>query len=153
MRIMKNKIPPPVYMLLCGALMWFVAHTPYALIVDVPFERFLAAIVAMAAIAIDVTAIWHFRQSRTTINPLNPQKSSSLVTHGIYRYTRNPMYVGMLLLLIAWALLLESVTSLLGPAAFVVTLTTMQIRPEEEAMKSLFPDEYQDYCRRVRRWM
>lgn len=149
---MQNKIPPPFYMLLAGALMWFIARSSYALSIDVPFERYLAAIVAVSAIAIDVTAIWHFRQSKTTINPLNPTKSSSLVTHGIYRYTRNPMYVGMLLLLLAWALLLESVTSLLVVPVFLLTLTTMQIRSEERAMKSLFPGEYDDYCGRVRRW-
>ena len=150
---MQNKIPPPVYVLLAGALMWFIARSSFALRIDVPWEQYVAAIVAVAAIAIDVMAIWHFRQSKTTINPLNPTKSSALVTHGIYRYTRNPMYVGMLLLLVAWALLLESVTSLLVVPAFVFTLTMMQIRPEEAAMRSLFPGEYDDYCRRVRRWI
>ena len=150
---MKTKIPPPVYMLIAGALMWSVARSSFALSIDVPCEQYLAAIVALSAIAIDATAIWHFRQSKTTINPLHPTKSSSLVTHGIYRYTRNPMYVGMLLLLVAWALLLESVASLLVVPAFVLTLTKMQIRPEEEAMKALFPGEYENYCRRVRRWI
>ena len=150
---MNIRIPPPVYMILFGVLMWFLAHSPYALIVDIPFKRAAAGILIAAAIAIDIIAIRQFNASSTTINPYRARKSSALVTHGIYRYTRNPMYVGMLLMLCGWGLILESVSNVLLIAGFVVTLTLAQIRHEEEVLESLFPDEFEAYRRKVRRWI
>ncbi len=150
---MNIKIPPPIYVVLFGVLMWFVARSPFALAVDIPFRKTAAAIIFAAAIAIDVTAIRQFNASSTTINPLKPNKSSALVTQGIYRFTRNPMYVGLLLMLCAWAIVLGSVSNVLLLAGFVITITRMQIRPEEEALRSLFPEEFDEYRRKVRRWV
>ena len=150
---MKTRVPPPIYLILFGVLMWLVARSPYAYIVDIPFRKTAAAIIFAAAIVIDVVALRQFRASSTTFSPLRPDKSSALVTHGIYQYTRNPMYVGLLLMLIAWALVLGSPSNILLLAGFVVTITLMQIRPEEEALQSLFPDEFEKYRRSVRRWI
>ena len=150
---MNIRIPPPIYMIVFGVLMWFVSRSSYALIVDIPFRKTAAGILFLAAIAIDVIAIRQFNASSTTINPYRANKSSALVTHGIYRYTRNPMYVGMLLMLCGWGLILESVSNILLIAAFVITITLAQIRHEEEALESLFPDDFEAYRRKVRRWI
>ena len=140
-------------MILFGVLMWLVARSPYAFIVDIPFRKAAAAVIFAAAIIIDIVALLQFRASSTTFSPFRPDKSSALVTHGIYQYTRNPMYLGLLLMLCAWALLLESVSNVLLLTGFVVALTLVQIRPEEEALRSLFPEEFDEYRRNVRRWI
>lgn len=94
-----------------------------------------------------------FRRANTTVNPLKPQAASSLVTAGIYRYTRNPMYLGLLFLLVAWAVLLSSPFALLGPVAFVTYISRFQIVPEERVLAALFGAEYAAYQAGVRRWL
>jgi protein-S-isoprenylcysteine O-methyltransferase Ste14 len=94
-----------------------------------------------------------FRRQRTTINPLHPEKTSSLVTGGIYRISRNPMYVGMALLLLAWAVYLESPAALLGIGAFIAYITRFQIIPEESLLSRHFGAEFENYRQRVRRWL
>jgi len=106
----------------------------------------LSALVAIAAFA-------GFWQARTTINPLQPERASVLVTHGIYRYTRNPMYLSLLLLLVAYASHLGTWVAFVGPLAYVAYITRFQILPEERVLLSKFGAEYEAYRRRVRRWI
>jgi protein-S-isoprenylcysteine O-methyltransferase Ste14 len=94
-----------------------------------------------------------FRRANTTVNPLKPQAASSLVTIGIYRYTRNPMYLGLLFLIVAWAVLLSSPFALLGPVTFVAFIGRFQIVPEERVLSALFGEEYAAYKSHVRRWL
>ena len=100
-----------------------------------------------------MSGILAFRASRTTINPLKPERSSSLVVGGIYRITRNPMYVGMAFLLLAWAVHLSAWLSFTGILAFVLYITRFQIRPEERALQRIFGEAFNAYCARVRRWL
>ncbi len=106
----------------------------------------LSALVALAAFA-------GFWKARTTINPLKPDRASVLVTHGIYRFTRNPMYLSLLLLLVAYASELGSWVAFAGPAVYVAYITRFQIVPEERILASKFGDEFAEYKRRVRRWI
>lgn len=106
----------------------------------------LSALVAIAAFA-------GFWQARTTINPLQPDRASVLVTHGIYRFTRNPMYLSLLLLLVAYASQLGTWAAFAGPVAYVAYITRFQILPEERVLLSKFGAEYDAYRRRVRRWL
>lgn len=147
------KIPPPAVALLCAAGMWAIAHysAPYVLS---PVMRWaLVAIYAILGAAFDFAGLLAFRQSKTTINPLHPEKSSTLVSHGIYRVTRNPMYCGMASLLLAWAAYLQSPLSVFGVLVFIGYITQFQIKPEERMLEALFGDEYSRYCARVRRWL
>jgi len=147
------KIPPPAVALLCAAGMWAIAHysAPYVLS---PVMRWaLVAIYAVLGAAFDFAGLLAFRQSKTTINPLHPEKSSTLVSHGIYRVTRNPMYCGMASLLLAWAAYLQSPLSVFGVLVFIGYITQFQIKPEERMLEALFGDEYSRYCARVRRWL
>lgn len=95
-----------------------------------------------------------FRRAQTTVNPLTPEKASALVSGGIYRLTRNPMYLGFALFLLAWALYLASPVALLvGPSCFVLYLNRFQIAPEERALEKLFGEEFASYRQQVRRWL
>jgi len=98
-------------------------------------------------------AVWSFRRQRTTINPHLPQQTVALVTEGVYRYTRNPMYLGMLCFLLAWALWLSTPLALLGLALYVGYLNRFQIGPEERVLEERFGTRFTSYCATVRRWL
>ena len=114
----------------------------------------VAGLFLMAAgIALDLATALAFRRHRTTINPLHPEKTSRLVTGGIYRISRNPMYVGMALLLLAWAVYLQSPAALLGIGGFIAYITRFQIIPEESLLAQHFGADFETYRQRVRRWL
>jgi protein-S-isoprenylcysteine O-methyltransferase Ste14 len=94
-----------------------------------------------------------FIRARTTFNSMKLKATSSLVTGGIYRFTRNPMYLSVLLMLIAWTIFLSSVWALVGPVAFVLYINRFQILPEERALVAMFGTAYAEYKGRVRRWL
>jgi len=94
-----------------------------------------------------------FRRAKTTVNPLRPEASAALVSTGVYSFTRNPMYLGMALVLFAWAAYLSSIWSLVGPVLFALYITRFQIVPEERALERLFGASFAEYKKRVRRWL
>lgn len=147
------KIPPPAVALLCAAGMWAIAHYSFPYVLSPAMRWALVAIYAALGAAFDFAGLLAFRQSRTTVNPLHPEKSSALVTHGIYRITRNPMYCGMASFLLAWAAYLQSPLSVLGVLAFIGYITRFQIKPEERMLEKLFGGEFTAYRQRVRRWL
>jgi len=150
---MHNKIPPPVILLLSGAIMWLVAHSAFACPVAVPFAFPLALLLAATGIVVAASAIRQFRQAQTTVNPLQPDAATALVDHGIFARTRNPMYLGLLLVLSGWGVWLQSLTNLVVLAVFVLFITQFQIKPEERALQKVFGQAYADYSARVRRWI
>ena len=153
MTSLELKIPPPIVALGCAAAMYGLAQLFPSGWVAIPARLHLAIGLAGAGVAADVAGIWAFRLHRTTINPLTPHKSSSVVQDGIYRFTRNPMYLGMLLLLSAWAIGLANLWSLLPLPCFVAYLTRFQIQPEERSLLAKFGQPYAQYLQRVRRWL
>ncbi len=150
---MKNKIPPPIILLLCGAAMWFIAASEFAYAISIPLSLTVAIALAATGAFISARAIRQFGAVETTISPRKPDTASSLVNTGIFSKTRNPMYVGLLLVLSGWAVWLESLSNIAVLLAFVVLITELQIKPEEVALRELFGEEYEDYCRQVRRWV
>jgi protein-S-isoprenylcysteine O-methyltransferase Ste14 len=153
MNSLELKIPPPVVALLVCAAMWVLClFTP---VLDISmFDRVMAALLfASIGGVFAVTGVAGFRRAKTTVNPTKPQTTSSLVTAGIYQYTRNPMYVGLLLVIVGWAAFLSSLWALLGPVAFALYITRFQIIPEERVLSGLFGAEYIAYQTRVRRWL
>lgn len=94
-----------------------------------------------------------FRRARTTVNPLHPERATSVVTGGVYRHTRNPMYVGLLFVLLGCAVAFGAASALLGLPAFVAYITRFQIQPEERALQAKFGRAYTDYAAGVRRWL
>ena len=108
---------------------------------------------AVLGVAFSISGAVAFRRARTTKNPMKPQAASSLVVTGIYKLTRNPMYLGLALVLLGWAVFLWSPWALLGPVVFVAYISRFQISPEERVLGTLFGGEYSAYKARVRRWL
>jgi protein-S-isoprenylcysteine O-methyltransferase Ste14 len=154
MRFLELRIPPPLVGLIVAAAMWVIATSlPPLLPLPAPLRLPAAVMLALAGVAIALSGVVSFRRVRTTVNPLKPETSTSLVSTGIYRITRNPMYLGMLAVLLAWAAYLPSVLALLGPAAFALYITRFQIIPEERVLHSLFGAAFVEYTQKVRRWL
>ena len=150
---MKLLVPPPLVALVCALLMWGVASWFPQLVFDFPLRQPLAYLLGGAGLAIDLVSVAAFVKARTTVTPLAPEKASSLVTGGLYRLTRNPMYLGMLLVLTGVAVWFGSPLNLFVLAAFVAYLTTFQIKPEEARLEEIFGAQYTAYKAQVRRWL
>lgn len=118
-----------------------------------PIPPVLAFPVAAVGVSLDAIALLHFFRRRTTVNPLKPASATALVTGGIYRFSRNPMYLGLATLLLAWAVYLGNLAALAGVALFVLYMNRFQIAPEERALEERFGAEYIAYRTRVRRWV
>jgi protein-S-isoprenylcysteine O-methyltransferase Ste14 len=153
MRSLELKVPPPVVALVVALGMWGVSGSPIGFGVPEAVRLLLVAVLAVAGAAFDVLGLVAFRRARTTINPMKPQATSSVVQTGIYRVTRNPMYVGLFFILCAWAVFLWSWWAVVGPFAFAAYIGRFQIAPEEEALAKSFGAEYLSYKARVRRWL
>ena len=152
MHWLEHKIPPPLVGLLLAAAAWWLS--PDGWWGDASLLRqTLAGALALAGLALDLTSVAAFVRERTTVNPLRPTRTTVLVIAGAYRFTRNPMYLGMALLLAGWAVLLGSWVSVAAPVVFVAFITRFQIVPEERAMAERFGLDYRAYCQRVRRWL
>lgn len=153
MKSLELKIPPPVVALLCAAAMYAIGRAAPAMAFAAAVPTPCIALPALLGLSADLAGVWAFHRHRTTVNPLTPQKSSAVVQTGIYRFTRNPMYLGMALLLAAWALWLGNWLALLGLPVFVLYITAFQIRPEERILLAKFGAPYQSYLQRTRRWI
>lgn len=148
------RIPPPLVGLIAAGAMWVIASSlPPLLPLPASLRLPIAVILALTGVAIALGGVVSFRRAHTTVNPLKPETTTSLVSSGIFRFTRNPMYLGMLVVLLAWAAYLPSLWALLGPAAFSVYITCFQIIPEEKVLHSLFGAAFVEYARNVRRWI
>ena len=104
-------------------------------------------------LGLDLYSILTFIRSRTTVNPMQPNRASRLVVSGVYRLSRNPMYLGMVLMLSGWAWLLGNPIGWLAVWLFARVLVIVQIGPEEIALRDRFGESYVDYCRCVNRWI
>jgi protein-S-isoprenylcysteine O-methyltransferase Ste14 len=150
---LERRIPPPIVALVVAVAMWSLAGIGPRWSLQPAFHVVVVSIVAATGLAFDLLGLLAFRRARTTVNPLRPEKASTLVTEGVYRITRNPMYVGLALLLLAWAVHLSAMLPFAGVAAFLAYITRFQIRPEERALDALFGQSFADYAARVRRWL
>ena len=153
MSALELKVPPPIVALLIGVVMWALSRGTRPVTVRAFPIIMTAVVIALVGGGITLSGAITFRRAKTTVDPLKPERASSLVTFGVYRMTRNPMYVGLLLVLIGWAVFLVNVWSALGPLVFVAYITRFQIQPEERALASLFGEAYATYKSRVRRWL
>jgi protein-S-isoprenylcysteine O-methyltransferase Ste14 len=146
------KIRPPIVALVSGILMWMVVPVvPFAAFA-VPYRTAIAQFLALAGLMVDVLGLLSFRHVHTTANPMTPGATTFLVTIGMYKYTRNPMYAGLLLVLFGWATYLSNAVCFALVPLAAVYLTRFQIIPEEQALSAKFGTEYADYQARVRRW-
>lgn len=145
---------PPLFLTLVAALLALLApKISPGLVVDVPGSRLVALLLALLGTASCALGVIAFRWNRTTTNPFMPDKVTSLVIDGIYRYTRNPMYLGFALILAACVVWSGSLLGSLLLPGFVFYLSIFQIRPEERALKARFGLEFAAYSARVPRWI
>jgi protein-S-isoprenylcysteine O-methyltransferase Ste14 len=153
MNALELKIPPPLVLLIVAIAMWFTATLATPL--NVPFGMRLGFALALGVIGEGISAagMIQFRRAKTTINPMKAKNASSLVTGGVYRFTRNPMYLGMVLVLIGWAVFLASPITLIFVPLFVLYINRFQITAEERVLTSIFGSEYAEYKNRVSRWV
>jgi protein-S-isoprenylcysteine O-methyltransferase Ste14 len=147
------KLPPLAQLVLAGIACWSVDRMDTVLSFTWPFQGVLSALLLLIGVAVALMGVMSFRQARTTVDPRYPQQATTLVTHGVYRWTRNPMYLGMFLVLFAWGLYLGSGLSFLVLIVFVTYMTRFQIIPEERSMSLSFGEAYTEYQRSVRRWL
>jgi len=153
MRALELKIPPLVVVAVAWLGMWGTAKLLPALTFPVAGRLWLAGAVLALGLATLVAGVLAFARARTTVDPLHPDASTSVVTVGIYRFTRNPMYLGMLLALTSWSILLSNAAALLFLPAFVLFINRFQIRPEERVLRVIFGEPYLAYLEKVRRWL
>ncbi len=150
---MHTKIPPPIIGVITGLAIWLLDNLAPDLSVAFFGQTAVAVLVAGLGLALDLTALGFFRRDGTTIDPRDPDKTSSLVVGGPYRISRNPMYLGLLLILLGWALFLGNPLGLVVLAAFVCFITIYQIKAEEAALRAKFGTDFEAYCKSVRRWI
>jgi protein-S-isoprenylcysteine O-methyltransferase Ste14 len=153
MHALELKVPPPVVAVLIGAAMWLASRSGPSIDLPPLIRTVGAGAIAASGGILAFAGKIAFRRAKTTINPMRPANASSLVTSGIYRFTRNPMYLGLLLLLLGWSVYLSSVFVFVGPVLLILYLGRFQIAPEERVLAAKFGEAYLDYTSRVRRWL
>nr|WP_317199355.1 isoprenylcysteine carboxylmethyltransferase family protein [uncultured Psychrobacter sp.] len=153
MRFLELKVPPVVQVVVSAAAMYGVSKVASSLQFSIEGSTVLATGLGAIGLGLGVLGVAQFKKAQTTPNPQALEKASSLVTSGIYRYTRNPMYVGLTLVLLGWAFYLSHYLAFIILPVFVIYMTRFQIEPEERAMTRLFGTAYQSYRAKVRRWI
>ena len=153
MHHLELKVPPPAVTAIAAVLMWLLTRAAPQMKYTFSGSDFCAAGLAIAGICIAALGVISFLRAKTTVNPMRPGTSTYLVVSGIYRLTRNPMYLGLLLILFGWSVFLSNVLAFLLLPAFVLYINRFQIAPEERALDVLFGEEFRAYRSRTRRWL
>jgi len=148
---MNNKIPPPIVTFICGIAIYLSKSF---------FNQFfiysnnrISLFLLILGLVVFISAVKSFSRHKTTVNPLEPRQASSLVTSGIFKFSRNPMYLGMLIILLSISFKFNLIGGMVTSLFFYIFITKFQILPEELAMNDLFGDEFIDYSKKTRRWI
>ena len=147
------KIPPVVLLVLAAILIVTTSRWSPTYDAHKQLRATLSILMLILALSIAGAGVFEFRKKSTTVDPRKPQKASALVTSGVYRITRNPMYVGFLLALFSLTIYMGSFISLIYCVVFYAYMNSLQITPEERFLKGIFGREFEVYCQRVRRWL
>lgn len=153
MQVFELKVPPVALAVAFAVVMWAASTIFSAASLPVPGVSIVAVAFAFIGGGIAVAGVSAFRRHDTTVNPIRPETTTSIVTAGIYRITRNPMYLGLAFVLLGWAIYLANWAALLLVPAFVAYMTRFQIKPEERALLAKFGLSFAEYMAAVRRWM
>ncbi len=153
MNWLELRVPPIVLVAATALLMWIVSTIAPAVAVGNSTRIGLVVLFIFVGLSVVASGVVAFRKTETTVDPTKPGAATSLVTSGVYRRTRNPMYVGMCLLLIAWGIFLSSIPATVLVFVFVLYLNRFQIEPEERVLEKTFGQEFSGYKSQVRRWI
>ena len=148
---METKIPPPIVTLLFGLSIYFSRGIFQA--VEVKYSFYIAILLLILGLTVLISAVRLFRKDKTTVNPLSPEQATKLVTDGIFKYSRNPMYLGMAFILGSIAVFFNLIGGIILIALFYFYITKFQIIPEERAMSNLFSQDFDKYKQITRRWI
>jgi protein-S-isoprenylcysteine O-methyltransferase Ste14 len=147
------KVPPLALVFLFGALMWWLASAYSVFTIALPWRSAVALIFCTLGFAIVLVGVLAFRRAKTTVNPLTPEATTTMVSSGIYRFTRNPMYLGFFFVLAGWAIYLSNLLAFALLPLFVWYMNRFQIVPEERALCAKFSHVFTAYKCSVRRWL
>jgi protein-S-isoprenylcysteine O-methyltransferase Ste14 len=153
MKSLELRIPPVIVMLIVGTAMWAASQAIPSLEAPLPVRAGLAITLGSIGVLVALAGVIVFRRAGTTLHPQRPEASSAVVRSGVFAYSRNPMYLGMFLVLLAWAAWLANVVSLALAFTFVAYLNRFQIAPEERVLAARFGAAYIEYMGKVRRWL
>ena len=148
---MKTKIPPPIIALICIVINYLSTYLINT--IKFPNIEIIGGLILFLGVATSVLAILLFKKEKTTVNPMKPEETTTLVTTGIFSIIRNPMYLGLFFVTSSTVLFFGSWFGIIILMFFVWYITKFQIIPEEEAMEKLFGNKYNDYRQNVRRWI
>lgn len=150
---LETRVPPPLVAAIVALAMYGARTRGLVLPLDRPARIAVAGGLAVVGLAVALSAVLAFRRARTTIDPHRIDRVSTLVTRGVFAVTRNPMYLGVALLLTGWAVYLGTLPMFLGPLLFVAWITRFQIVPEERLLSARFGNDFETWRRRTRRWL
>ena len=153
MNALALKVPPVAQVIITAAAMYGVSKMVPALTFSLNGSTALAVALGVMGLSLGIMGVTQFRIAQTTPNPQALEQVSSLVTSGVYQYSRNPMYVGLVLILLGWAFYFSHFLAFVLLPIFILYMTRFQIQPEERMMAQKFGKIYQDYLNKVRRWI
>jgi protein-S-isoprenylcysteine O-methyltransferase Ste14 len=145
-----SKVPPPAVVFVMALFMWMISQAAPQLHFDLPGHNWLAAVIVLVGLVTGISGVLTFRKANTTTNPMKLH-ASSLVTWGVYAISRNPMYLGGLIILLGWAIYLQNVVAFFP--VYVLYINRFQIAPEERVLTSLFGETFVAYQSSTRRWL
>lgn len=150
---LETKIPPPLLGVVTALLMWLLAQLLPSMSIFGTHLFYVGIAVMLIGFSLDMVALGQFLCQKVHFDPTKPQNTNKLVISGLYHYSRNPMYLGLLITLIGWSLFLSNLASFFLIPAFIYVLTVFQIVPEERILGEKFGESYQQYLSQVRRWL
>lgn len=150
---MTFRVPPVIHLAIFAFLGWGLSILLPQLDFAWKMKGILGWFLVSSGVILLLFAVGMFARAETTINPIRPNDAEALVTNGLYRFSRNPMYLALAIILFGGAFLVGNIASFATTALFVVVMTQFQIQPEERALEENFGDKYRNYCQRTRRWI
>ncbi len=145
------KIPPPLIVLTLIISIYFSSKKID--LINIPFQLEISFFILSLGILVFINPVLKFIKSKTTINPIQFEETNRLVTSGIFKYSRNPMYLGMLMIIISTSIFYLNIYSILTPFLFVFWINKFQIKREEVFLTEKFGKEYLSYKNKTRRWL
>ncbi|MBW3696820.1 isoprenylcysteine carboxylmethyltransferase family protein [Vibrio sp. T187] len=153
MKYLELKVPPVALFVLMFVLSYYMSKQFVNVLVEFPFPLQVFSGLVLISTYIGLAGVYEFKKRKTTVNPIKPEQASLVVDSGIFAYTRNPMYLGLFLVLFGFGYYLQNFFSISLSCMFVLYMNQFQIKPEERALEALFGASYVDYKQRVRRWV
>ncbi|NMP15982.1 isoprenylcysteine carboxylmethyltransferase family protein [Thalassotalea sp. Y01] len=147
------KVPPLLLVIIFLLGIYLLPHSPIFIGPEVHWLHITGLALTAIAVLLVLFAVFGFSKEKTTVDPMHPDKTDALVVKGVYRISRNPMYLGFLLLIVALGLALNTLWLFPLAIVFILYINRLQIVPEERFLQQKFGDAFTFYCQKVRRWI